>query len=121
MNPVNWFELPATDLARAKAFYESVFGVTLTHMDMGPTSMEMFASDPTQPNAGGALVVAEDYVPSASGTTVYFYADDINATMAKVVAAGGREICPKMSIGEFGFIAQFLDSEGNRVALHSMQ
>lgn len=121
MNVVNWFEIPSLDLAKAKAFYEAVFGVALIHMDMGPSSMEMFPSEPGAANAGGALVATEGYTPSATGTTVYFQTDDIDGTLAKVTAAGGTVIVPKMSIGEFGFIGQFLDTEGNRVALHSMQ
>ncbi len=121
MNVVNWFELPATDLARAKKFYEAVFGLSLIHMDMGPSAMEMFPGEPGGPNASGALIVSEGYEPSATGTTVYFQTDDIEGTLAKVTAAGGQVIVPKMSIGEHGFIGQFLDSEGNRVALHSMQ
>jgi len=121
MNVVNWFELPATDLARAKTFYEAVFGIPLMHMDMGPSSMEMFPSEPGGPNAGGALVKSEGYEPCATGPTVYFFAEDIEATLAKVTAAGGSVMVPKMSIGEHGFIAHFADSEGNRVALHSMQ
>lgn len=121
MNVVNWFEIPATDLPRAKAFYEAVFDVTLMHMDMGPSSMEMFPSEPGAANAGGALVVMEGYEPSSTGTTVYFQTADIEGLLAKVTEAGGSVLVPKMPIGEHGFIAHFLDSEGNRVALHSMQ
>ncbi len=121
MNVVNWFELPATDLVRAKKFYEAVFGVELMHMDMGPQAMEMFPGEPGGPNASGALIQGEGYEPNATGTTVYFQADDIDAVLAKVAAAGGQVMFPKMGIGEHGFIAHFVDSEGNRVALHSMQ
>lgn len=120
MNPATWFELPATDLARAKAFYEQAFDFELTLMDMGPTSMAMFASDPTKPNCGGALVMGEGYTPSATGATVYFAVTDIDGTLAKVAAAGGTIALPRMSIGEFGFIGLFIDTEGNRVGLHSM-
>lgn len=120
MNPVNWFEMPATDLARAKTFYEQAFDLELALMDMGPTSMAMFASDPTKPHAGGALVSGEGYTPSATGTTVYFAVTDIDGTLGKVAAAGGTIAVPKMSIGEFGFIGMFIDTEGNRVGLHSM-
>lgn len=120
MNPAVWFEMPATDLARAKTFYEQVFGLELMHMDMGPTSMEMFPSDPSKPNAGGALVQGDDYSPSATSTTVYFSVTDIDAVLAEVAAAGGTIALPAMSIGEFGSIGLFIDSEGNRVGLHTM-
>jgi predicted enzyme related to lactoylglutathione lyase len=120
MNPATWFEMPATDLARAKTFYEHVFGLELTLMDMGPTTMAMFASDPTKPNAGGALVKGDDYTPNATGTTVYFATADIDGILAKVASGGGTIALPKMSIGAFGFIGLFIDTEGNRVGLHSM-
>jgi predicted enzyme related to lactoylglutathione lyase len=121
MNPATWFEMPATDLSRAKAFYEQVFGLELGLMEMGPTTMAMFPSDPTLPNAGGALVKGEDYTPNATGTTVYFAVTDIDGTLAKVAGAGGTIALPKMGIGEFGAIGLFIDTEGNRVGLHSME
>jgi len=119
-NSVGWFEIPANDLARAKAFYEKVFGVTLQSLEMGPAAMEMFPSSPESPGAGGALIKSEGCTPSHAGTTVYFSVDDIEATLARIQSSGGNTLVPKMSIGEFGFIAQFEDCEGNRVALHSM-
>ena len=119
-NPVNWFEIPVNDLARATRFYEGVVGVTLDPMEMGPSQMAMFPMNPEATNAGGALVKTEGYVPSHAGTVVYFAVDDIEGTLTKIGANGGSTLVPKMSIGPYGFIAQFQDSEGNRVALHSM-
>jgi predicted enzyme related to lactoylglutathione lyase len=118
-NPVHWFEIPATDLARAKKFYERSFGVSLTHLDMGPAAMEMFPSDEASPGTGGAVIVTEGYLPSHSGCVVYFFVDDIEGTLKKIAANGGQTLVPKMSIGEFGFIAQFQDTEGNRLGLHA--
>jgi predicted enzyme related to lactoylglutathione lyase len=120
MNIGTWFEIPATDLKRAKAFYEKAAQVSLTHVDMGPSVMEMFPGDPATPGAGGAVIVTEGYVPSHSGSVIYFATDDINAFLKRVTDAGGTILVEKMSIGEFGFIAQFQDSEGNRIGLHSM-
>jgi predicted enzyme related to lactoylglutathione lyase len=120
-NSVGWFEIPVNDLPRAKNFYEHVFGVTMQSMEMGPAAMEMFPSTPNGPGAGGALIKTDGYTPSYSGSVVYFSVPDIEGTLTKVQARGGKTVVPKMSIGEFGFIAQFEDSEGNRVALHSMQ
>lgn len=119
MNPVNWFEIAANDLARAKAFYEHAFGFSLTHMEMGPSKMEMFPMEQNASGSGGALIQTEGYTPSHEGTVIYFSVDDIEATLAKVGAKGGKTLQPKMSIGEFGFIALFEDSEGNRLGLHS--
>jgi predicted enzyme related to lactoylglutathione lyase len=119
-NPVNWFEIPVNDIARATRFYEGVFGLKLDPMEMGPAQMAMFPMNPEGTNAGGALVKTEGYVPSHAGTVVYFAVDDIEGTLTKIGANGGSTLVPKMSIGPYGFIAQFQDSEGNRVALHSM-
>jgi predicted enzyme related to lactoylglutathione lyase len=119
MNPVQWFEIPARDLARAKGFYQGVFGYQFTHMDMGPSAMEMFPWEQGGTGCAGALIVTEGYTPSHAGTVVYFTVDDIEGTLAKVQAQGGKTLVPKMSIGEFGFIGQFEDSEGNRLGLHS--
>ena len=119
-NPVNWFEIPVDDMARAVRFYEAVFGVSLQSMEMGPAQMAMFPMVQGGTNAAGALVKTDGYTPSHAGTVIYFSVADIEGTLAKITGAGGSTIVPKMSIGEHGFFAQFQDSEGNRVALHSM-
>ncbi len=120
MNIGAWFEIPVTDLARAKAFYEGATQLSLTFLDMGPSQMEMFPGGPTDAGAAGALVQTEGYTPSHQGTVIYFTTTDILAFLDRVRAAGGRTLVEKMSIGEFGFIAQFEDTEGNRIGLHSM-
>ena len=119
-NPVNWFEIPVNDIPRAVRFYEAVFGVSLQTMEMGPAQMAMFPMVQGGQNAGGALVKTDGYTPSHAGTIIYFSVADIEGTLRKITAAGGSTIVPKMSIGEHGYFAQFQDSEGNRVALHSM-
>lgn len=119
-NPVNWFEIPATNLDRARKFYEQVLGLTLHPMEMGPASMAMFPMMPEAAGAGGALIKTEGYIPSHEGTVVYLSVPDIEATLGLIGQHGGKTLVPKMSIGEFGFIAQFEDCEGNRVALHAM-
>ena len=113
-------EIPVNDIARATRFYESVFAVKLDPMEMGPAQMAMFPMNQEGTNASGALVKTEGYVPSHAGTVVYFAVGDIEGTLTKIGASGGSTLVPKMSIGPYGFIAQFQDSEGNRVALHSM-
>jgi len=122
INPVNWFEIPAIDLGRATKFYEGVFDLTLNVQDMGQVKMAWF---PEMINdaygATGSLVKGDCYVPSKDGTLVYFSVPDIEATLGKVAANGGKTLLPKMSIGEYGFIAHFEDTEGNKVALHSMK
>lgn len=120
-NPVNWFEIPAADLERAKAFYEHVFEVSLQVVELGPLRMAWFPMVADAPGATGTLVQAETYTPSHAGAMVYFSVADIPATLARVSAKGGKVLREKMSIGEHGFVGHFEDCEGNRVALHATQ
>lgn len=119
-NPVNWFEIPVRDMQRAQAFYERVLQITLTVQDMGTFRMAFFPGHPDAFGAAGTLMQSEDYTPSHLGSMVYFAVPDIDATLARAQANGGRVLNPRMSVGEYGFVAHFEDSEGNRVALHSM-
>ena len=80
---VNWFEIPVTDMARAKAFYEKVFGIDLMPMQMGPAAMAMFPFVQGGPHAAGCLIKTEGYTPSHAGTVVYFTVTDIEGTLAK--------------------------------------
>lgn len=117
-NTLNWFEIPVTDMARAARFYGEIFGV---EMNTGPAGGEGYAMSmfPEGGGVGGALVSGEGYVPSASGTQVYLNCNpSLDAVLARVEAAGGQIIVPKTDIGENGFFAFILDSEGNRIGLH---
>lgn len=120
INPVIWFEIPVVDLDRATAFYEAVFGYTLATSEMGPLLMAMFPMKEATEGAAGSLVRGDGYVPAKTGTVIYFSVQDIPATLERVVAGGGKALLPKTSIGEYGFIGRFEDTEGNIVALHSM-
>jgi predicted enzyme related to lactoylglutathione lyase len=118
-NPVNWFEIPVRDMDRARKFYEAVLSIQLTPFQTGPLNMAWFPEVRDGQGTTGSLVKAESYVPSHSGTMVYFSVDDIEATLASVVKSGGKVLNPKTGIGQYGFVAHFEDCEGNRVALHS--
>jgi uncharacterized protein len=120
-NPVTWFEIAATDLERAKTFYEAVFGVQCNFVDMPGSPMYMMGSDMAAPGAAGAIVKSENNTPSMDGNMIYFNCEDVAVEASKVEPAGGKLLFPKESIGEFGFIAQFIDTEGNRIGLHSNQ
>jgi hypothetical protein len=120
LNPVTWFEIPTKDLDRARKFYEAVFETKLEVHEIQNAKMAWFPMHPGAPNAMGTLIQAEPYTPSHSGTLVYFSTPDIEAALARVNASGGKTLIPKMSIGQYGFVAHFEDTEGNRVALHSM-
>ena len=117
---ISWFEIPASDFARAKAFYEAVLGRTIETMTMGPSTMGFLSSSPEA--IGGAIVHGDGTAPSKSGTLVYLNGgDDLAVMLARVEPAGGTVAVPKTDIGSgFGFFAHFIDTEGNRVGLHSM-
>ena len=118
-NALNWFEIPASDYGRAEKFYNAIFATELVRMDgMEGYQMGMF---PAEDGVSGGVIEGEGYVPSAEGSLVYLNAgDDLSDVLARVEAAGGQVILPKTSIGENGFMAYFLDTEGNKVGLHSM-
>jgi uncharacterized protein len=117
---LSWFEIPVRDFDRAKKFYEAVLGTPIAPLEMGGTMMGMLSSDQTA--IGGALVQAEGVEPSQTGTIVYLNGgDDLAPMLARVQPAGGSVAVPKTDIGSgFGFFAHFVDTEGNKVGLHSM-
>ncbi len=118
-NAINWFEIPAADFGRAVKFYGTVLGTELQQMKMDNIDMGMF---PTQDNGvGGCVTYGNGVKPSAEGSLVYLNGgEDLAVPLAKVEAAGGSIVMPKTQIGENGFMAIFTDSEGNKVAFHSM-
>jgi hypothetical protein len=121
-NPVGWFELYVTELARARAFYEAVLARPLETMESPIPGMEMvtFGMDPEAGGCGGALVKMDRVTPGGS-TLVYFSCDDCATEAGRVEASGGRITQPKFPIGPYGFVALCVDSEGNMFGLHSMQ
>lgn len=121
-NAVVWFEIYVADMDRAKAFYEAVFGRELMSLPAGEDIEAMYAFpwDDKAPGASGALVKMTGKDPGNGGTVVYFACLDVAQESAKAQAAGGQVVMPKMSIGEYGFIALAMDTEGNMIGLHSM-
>ena len=114
-----WFEIPSTDFNRAREFYGAIFGYELPTYPMGDHEMAFFLCD--RDAVGGAVIHGPGRIPSADGTTVYLYAgDDLSTVLDKIEGAGGTVILPKIKVtDEIGHIAMFIDSEGNKVALHS--
>jgi uncharacterized protein len=122
-NPVGWFEIYVNNLARAKAFYESVFNVELTAIDdPSDLNIEMltFPSNMEKYGATGALVKMDGFAAGANSTLIYFSCENCAVEEARVIIAGGRVQKPKMSIGEHGFISLVIDTEGNMFGLHSL-
>ncbi|MGK7396232.1 MAG: VOC family protein [Candidatus Cyclobacteriaceae bacterium M3_2C_046] len=120
-NVVNWFEIPVNDLSRAKKFYGDLLGLKLQDMQMPGMEMASFPWVQGGENATGALVKSPNHQPSMAGTTVYFSCNDLEKYLELTESLGGKILNPKTSIGEYGFIAHIADSEGNKVALHSVQ
>jgi predicted enzyme related to lactoylglutathione lyase len=121
-NPVGWFEIPVTDMERSIRFYNQVFDYDLEETLMGPLKMAWFPWDQEEPGAPGSLVLHEDfYKPSKShGVLIYFSCEDVADTLKKVKKAGGTILVEKRLIADdVGYMGLFLDSEGNRIALHS--
>lgn len=115
---VSWFEIPALDFQQAVDFYQHIFGIT---MPQNITTSNAMAFFPTSSGIGGAVVSGSGYVPSDSGSLIYLNGgDDLSVVLNKVVEAGGRIIMPKTLISEeSGNFAVFIDSQGNKLALHS--
>lgn len=122
-NAISWFEIPTTNLARAQKFYETIFGITMVALEMPQVQMRMFPVE-NPACVGGALCWSENfYKPSATdGSLIYLNANpDIQAILDRIEAAGGKITVPKTEISpEHGHMAVFIDSEGNRVALHAV-
>lgn len=120
-SPIVWFEIPASDFDRAVRFYETVLGVALTPERMGDGPR--MANFPYAPGrAGGSVVEAAPGMPPGSaGVTIYLdAAPDLSVALARVEPAGGRvEMAKTLLSPEIGCIAILIDSEGNRIGLHS--
>jgi predicted enzyme related to lactoylglutathione lyase len=119
VNPVIWFELYVDDMARARAFYETVFDVNLESMADAGMEYYAFPMQNDQVGAGGALAKMEGMAPGGGGTLIYFHCDDCAVEEGRVAGAGGTVLKPKMSIGAYGFMSLVLDTEGNTIGLHS--
>ena len=117
-NPVNWFEIPTTDIARAKKFYETILGVEMAETENGPYKMAWFPMEMGAAGAAGTLIMGDGYTPSHDGALVYLHVDEIDPTLEAVNSNGGKSLTARIGIGIHGFIAHFEDTEGNRIALH---
>ncbi len=118
MNPVVYFEIPVTDMSRAVSFYSAVFGFNFEIEEIDGYQMALFPFDDKAGGATGALAKGDVYVPSIKGSIIYFGTNEIQNTLDKAVKAGGKILYPVKSNGPLGFVAEFEDSEGNRIALH---
>jgi len=124
-NPIGWFEIYVEDMERARAFYETMLQVTLEKLpDPAISELEMWTFQPADMEsygATGALVKMDDMPAGANSTLVYFSCEDCAAEQSRVEGAGGVVRQPKFPIGEHGFIAIVIDTEGNMIGLHSLK
>ncbi len=123
-NAISWFEIGTTDLDRAAKFYETIFNIKLNPLDLPNIKMRMFPLNDMATQVGGALVNSGGFhKPSATeGPLVYLNGNpDVQRVLDKVEAAGGKILVPKTEISpEYGFMAVIIDTEGNRIGLHSV-
>lgn len=122
VNTLNWFEIPASNFERATAFYSQVLDVQI-HIDPSPNMQYAYLpGDPQKGLFGGAIASGANFAPAMTGTTVYLDGGaDLSVPLGRVEAAAGKVILPKTAIGENrGYIALFIDSEGNKVGFHSL-
>lgn len=123
-NAISWFEIPTVDLHRAQQFYEAIFGVELIPMETEHFKMRMFPIEDPMTGIGGCLIHTDGFhVPSPTdGPLIYLNANpDVQIVLEKVEAAGGKVMVPKTEISpEYGYMGVFIDSEGNRIGLHSI-
>jgi predicted enzyme related to lactoylglutathione lyase len=116
-----WFEIYVQNMERAKEFYESVFQVKLERLNNPEVELWAFPMEMGKWGAGGALVKMEGVSSGGNSTIIYFSCDDCAVEQERVIAAGGKITKKKWSIGEYGFIALVVDSEGNMIGLHSLK
>lgn len=120
-NAINWFEIPVKNFERAKAFYSTLLGGEIMVMPHPEFKYGMLPAD-LENGVGGGIVQGKGFEPSDKGALIYLNGgDDLSIPLAKVEKAGGKILVPKTSLGPNGFMAQLLDTEGNRIALHSMK
>ena len=122
-NAISWFEIPAIDLNRAQKFYETIFGISMESMDLANIKMRMFPTEDMM-GVGGAIVDSGGFhKPSATeGPLIYLNANpDLQNVLNRVESAGGKITVPKTEISpNYGYMAVIIDTEGNRIAFHSI-
>ncbi len=121
---IGWFEIPVNDMDRAIAFYEKIFDCKLNKQVMGDFQMAWFPSSEDGKGAEGSLVCHKEFYETSghAGTLVYFSSDDCEVELSRVEDAGGKlQIAKRLITPDIGYMGVFLDSEENRIAIHSQQ
>jgi len=119
--PLSWFEIPALDFARARSFYEKLFGVTLQEHTAGPNIMAVFPYDGER-TSGGCVMQGPALVPTNDGVIIYLNAgESLDDALNRVQPSGGEVVFPKTPVPGIGVFAHIKDTEGNRVGLFAVK
>ncbi len=122
-NALNWFEIPVLDINRAMKFYETIFNIKMNYLEMEGLKMASFIADDMTGKVSGALSQSEMHIPGKNGVIVYLNGNpDLEIPLSMVEGAGGKVVMSKTFVNEnVGYMAFIMDTEGNRVALHSYE
>jgi len=117
-NPVVYFEIPVNNIDRAIKFYKAIFNFDFEKEVIDHNEVALFPFIGENLGISGALAKGEIYKPTNDGVLIYFKTENIDKTLKMAIESGGQILYPKTSNGDLGFVAEFKDSEGNRIALH---
>jgi uncharacterized protein len=122
MNIIAHVEIPVADIDRAIAFYSDVFRVGFGKIvEIHGNRMAYFPFEESKEGASYALAEGEVYMPTVNGSIIYFSVADIDAVIARATAIGSDLLFPKTALPDGGFVAEILDSEGNRIAIQQLK
>ena len=116
-----YFEIPVTDMQRAMAFYEAVFGYDFVLENIHGNEIAFLPFEKKEKGITGALAKGKTYKPSHDGSLIYLHVDNINKIIAFAIKHGGRNLFPRTQASEYGFVAEIEDSEGNRIGLSELK
>ena len=116
-NPAMYFEIPVYDMKRAMAFYEKVFGFDFQLEEIHSNQMALMPFEVDGAGISGALAKGETYKPSPHGTLIYLRSESISKTLELAQLAGAKVLFPKTKAGDYAYVAEIEDSEGNRIGL----
>jgi uncharacterized protein len=123
-NVVGWFEIPVLNMERAIKFYEKVFDIKMDRQMTGALDSAWFPWVEEAMGAGGSLVLNEKYKPSGEGIFIYFTAmsGNLDNELSRVEGAGGKIAMPRTLISkDIGYMGVIIDTEGNKIAVHSRE
>jgi len=119
MNPVHYFEIPVASMPRAQRFYERVFSTKLELAEIDGNQIALFPYTEGKPGASGALACGPSYQPGVAGARIYFTVENIDATLKLAIQEEAKVNYPITEVPGYRWVAEFIDTEGNCIALHA--